>query len=191
MKTPWPLIGNASVGQRLIELVDSDRLPSASVFLGPNAIGKRTGAVWLAQRDICQEENRPCGQCHDCRLSATGLHPRLTIVTGEKASSIGIDDIRRALERFTYVFDQRAWLVIPKAELLTESAQNALLKFSEEPPKNVRIILTVPHDDLLASTVLSRLVAIRRIELMKKPCGPLFPPPPVKTLSKPMVDRGF
>lgn len=93
----------------------------------------------------------------------------------EGKNSIGIDKVRE-LEKWAFRKPHsgryKAALIF-EAEKLTHTAQNALLKTLEEPPKNTLIILTSPKEDLLLPTIVSRCKIIKlksetEISLSKK-----------------------
>jgi DNA polymerase III delta prime subunit len=86
-------------------------------------------------------------------------HPDfLWLKTTEEKDSIGIEEARQ-LQKFLllkpYSREKKA-VLIEGAEALTIEAQNALLKTLEEPPANSQIILTLPDDSLLLTTIVSR-----------------------------------
>lgn len=161
MKSPWPFIGNEHLGELLLNLQAAGQLPQAMAFVGPTGLGKTTAAQWFVQRDICRQTDAPCGRCDDCRQFVAGAHQRAHSIQTEDAGSIKIETVRAGLDRFAYVFDARAWLIIPDADRLTESAQNILLKFLEEPPPQVHILLTLPDIHAVRPTVASRLSLFR------------------------------
>lgn len=62
-------------------------------------------------------------------------------------------------------------VLISDAQLLSEEAQNALLKLLEEPPQSTIFIFTVPTDKSVLPTIVSRLqkLAISPVSLEKNP----------------------
>lgn len=117
-----------------------------------NALGR-----WL----MCQEPNgeKTCGHCHSCQLMAAGNHPDWHVIEPENNKSmLGVEQIRQLTETL-YTHSQQggakvAW--IPHAELLTESAANALLKTLEEPPKKTFFFLNCREPNRLLATIRSR-----------------------------------
>ena len=80
----------------------------------------------------------------------------------EKHKSIGITQILDLQK----IINLKAWgnnpqkVFVLRAELLTEEAQNSLLKILEEPPKGVVFILSAPTANHLLPTVVSRCLII-------------------------------
>jgi len=126
-----------------------------------NAFAKALNCLQPTQR-----EGQPtaCNACISCRVFASGNHPDTLYITGTKANSIGVDDVRTQLveqmatKPFSYAYKI---FIIDKAETLTPQAQNALLKTIEEPaPYGVFLLLTPDYNALL-ETVRSRCVRVR------------------------------
>lgn len=89
-----------------------------------------------------------------------GAHVKILEKGGEK--SIGIEKVRESL-KFLKIKSTNAAariLVVRQAELLTEDAQNALLKTLEEPASNSAIILLTSSTRALLTTIQSRAVCI-------------------------------
>lgn len=86
------------------------------------------------------------------------IHPDLHLIDGTTASSIGIDEVRtliRKLQFHPYEAPVQIGMII-MANMLTEEAQNSLLKSLEEPTEETRFILTTPHEKFLLPTIRSR-----------------------------------
>lgn len=76
----------------------------------------------------------------------------------EKHKSVGLGqilDLQKTINLKAWG-DKRQKVFAPRAELLTEEAQNCLLKILEEPPKGVVFILSAPTINHLLPTVVSR-----------------------------------
>ena len=84
--------------------------------------------------------------------------PDLHILDGTVVSSIGIDEVReliRKLQYHPYEAPLQIGLIV-MANMLTEPAQNSLLKTLEEPTSQTEFILTTPHEKFMLPTILSR-----------------------------------
>ena len=115
---------------------------------------------------------RPCGQCDDCRMMAKLSHPDFhpvykelaryhedSDVRGRVMQELGIDVIDRFLIRLANQAPTRGRgkvFVVREAELMSDAAQNALLKTLEEPPPGVTIILLANQPQQLLPTTISR-----------------------------------
>lgn len=156
----WPIIGHAELGRHLVASLANDRFPRATLFCGPRAVGKATGALWLVAAQLCQgSANRPCGTCPSCRQLAAHQHPDVQLIDPEGQEAISIDDVRLALATYQTVSwgKSERWLIILNAERLTESAGNTLLKFLEALPPKMRVLCTTAEPERLLATVRSRL----------------------------------
>ncbi|MHC4984012.1 MAG: DNA polymerase III subunit, partial [Planctomycetota bacterium] len=113
-----------------------------------------------------------CGKCDDCRMMDAGSHPDFHLIYKElagyhedprvrdrKMQGLSVDVVRSFLigpaGRWPARGRGKVFLVL-EAELLTQGAQNALLKTLEEPPAGVTIILICTQSAQLLPTTLSR-----------------------------------
>ena len=155
------------------------RLAHAYLLVGPAHVGKMTVALHLAQLVNCEDPGPgPCNACLQCTRIASGHHADVQVTglpineDGSLGTQIRIEQVRelrkqaslRPYEGQTRVF------ILQDAELLTNEAANSLLKYLEEPPPNVLLVLLTADEDALLSTVLSRC---QRIELRPMPLAAL------------------
>jgi DNA polymerase-3 subunit delta' len=122
-------------------------------------------AKWLTQALMC--ENRaevPCGHCPGCKKVLSGNHADVkTIAPAKGAKSLKVEDVeelQKAMTNRAYEGGRRVF-ILESAHLLTQQAQNKLLKTLEEPPENVTLMLLVNHTAPLLPTVISRCQQIR------------------------------
>lgn len=155
----WPFIGHAELGRHLIQQLASGRLSPAILFVGPRSVGKASAAAWLAQWGLCTGTTmRPCGQCSACRQTMDNIHPNATMLQAGEKTTIGIEEIRVAIHQYELVSWDAGyrWLIITDAERLTEAASNTMLKFLEEIPPAVQVIMTSSYPERLLPTLRSR-----------------------------------
>lgn len=89
------------------------------------------------------------------------LEGQMPLIDAMKAGS-GIDDIREGI-KFLWqkpLKSPKKTLIIPDGENLTDEAQNAILKISEDPPEHTLIILIVRNPEVLLPTLRSRFQKI-------------------------------
>jgi DNA polymerase III subunit delta' len=126
------------------------------LFSGPQQIGKRTTAVWLARQLNCTcSDNR---QCQSCTLIQAGSFPDLITVTPDE-TAIGVSQVHllnHDLRLNPYSRDGVRMVIFDPAESLTIEAQNSLLKILEEPPSRTIFILLTTQPDAILPTVRSR-----------------------------------
>ena len=161
--------------RRLIGLLErairSESLPPSLIFAGPDGVGKRLVALAAAQAmncptpviDAVSGQRDGCGRCSACGKIERGQHPDVKVVEAEGNSSIKIDPVREVVGQTAYrPFEGRARVVIiDRADLLGEDAQNALLKTLEEPPPRNVFVLVTSRPHLLLTTVRSRCCVLR------------------------------
>ena len=157
----------------------------AYLFEGPPGVGKERAAFGLAQALLCEhptEERLACGMCSSCDRAvpkAPGglcLHPDVVILErglyepsqiGRKTpelKEISIDQVRTlVLARAAFPpHEGRAKVfVVRRADELSISAANALLKTLEEPGRNTHFILLTSRKAALLSTIRSRTLSLR------------------------------
>ncbi len=150
------LVGHDGLRTLLTDQVAAGSSPAVMIFSGPANVGKRTTALWLAQYNLCSQSDRPCGQCVDCRTVAAHQHTHASFLHPETHK--GIEAIRQALNQFSLrpIDNRLRWLIIADIDQYSESALNAVLKFFEEPPAAVQIVVTTDVLDRLPLTIRSR-----------------------------------
>jgi DNA polymerase-3 subunit delta' len=136
------------------------RLPHALLIHAVPGLGGEALAAWIAAFALCQSRPQaPCGDCASCKLLAAGNHPDLLWVTREEdAKQLLIDQVREVCELIalkSYRGGYKVAVVAP-ADLMTESAANALLKTLEEPPPQSLVILCAARPSRLPATIVSR-----------------------------------
>ena len=76
---PITLIGHDRQLDWFRNAIKTNRLASTFLFVGPEGIGKRTFALYLAQSLFCErnpkDELKPCGECPSCIQVKAGTHP--------------------------------------------------------------------------------------------------------------------
>lgn len=152
---PWL----APIMTQLSSLAKQQRLAHALLLSGMKGVGKSHLAEALTAFLLCRTPaaDRACGHCKSCLLLAAGNHPDWLQLTTEN-SSIGVDEIRRIID-FTQGSAQQQGnrvITLPRAERMTESAANALLKTLEEPPQGCYLLLQSSQPQRLKATLLSR-----------------------------------
>lgn len=94
--------------------------------------------------------------------------PGSTLLLGsDEEKDIGIEQVRALYQQTRAARSTTLSVIIDDADKMSREAQNALLKLLEEPPRNVRFILTSHNKDIILPTILSRLgsIEIRPISL--------------------------
>ncbi|MGD2155173.1 MAG: DNA polymerase III subunit [Gemmatimonadales bacterium] len=95
------VFGHEEIRERLARSASLGRLPQSLLLHGPRGVGKQRLALWTAAALNCSaEDDRPCGSCRSCRLSARLEHPDINwffpLPRPKRAS--GVQQLRQKLE---------------------------------------------------------------------------------------------
>jgi DNA polymerase III subunit delta' len=179
------VLGQQTAIETLQRGLASGRSHHAYLFEGPPGVGKERAAFGLAQALLCEQPTvtgLACGSCSACGRAAPKepgglcLHPDVVILErglyepgqiGRKtpeSKEISIDQVRTlVLARAAFPpHEGRAKIfVVRRADELSISAANALLKTLEEPGRNTHFILLTSRKAALLSTIRSRTLSLR------------------------------
>ncbi len=130
----------------------------AYLFCGTHGTGKTTCAKILAKAVNCQSpvDGSPCGKCSSCIAIDNGS--ATDVLEIDAASNNGVDSIRSIRDEVVYppsMLNKRVY-IIDEVHMLTDSANNALLKTLEEPPEYVLFVLATTELQKIPATILSR-----------------------------------
>jgi DNA polymerase-3 subunit delta' len=159
------------------ERLTRQTLAHAYVFSGADGVGKKTFARRLAQSLLCTAPKAGIlgydGTCASCKLFAGGSHhPDFlehegTLKIGERDAASGFAsedltarDLVRRLSLESYTGGMRV-LLLGDLDFATHHAANALLKFFEEPPAGVLLLVTTSAPERLLPTIRSRVIEVR------------------------------
>ena len=150
--------------------LEAGRLGHAYLVVGPPRGQGLALAEALLQLLFCRAENRPCGECAECRRVRGHAHPDIQWIEPEsKSRRIEIDTVRenllQAMAQTSYGGGWKAGVLL-HAERLTDGAANALLKMLEEPPASSLILLLTDAAQQILPTIRSRC---QRILLTDEP----------------------
>jgi DNA polymerase-3 subunit delta' len=155
-----------------------ETLSHAYLFSGPSGVGKKTFARRLAQSLLCLAPKDAVlgydGTCSSCLLfSGEAHHPDFlehegALKIGDRDAARGFyqedgltaRDLVRQLSLQSYSGGLRV-LLLGDVDFATREAANALLKFLEEPPRGVLILLTSAAPGRLLPTIRSRAIDVR------------------------------
>lgn len=161
-------IFHTSIMEKLIQSVRSNTFSHAYIFSGEKGIGKLNAARLFANALVCTGSSAPCGECDSCSTAKALTNPDIIYIdTGDK-KSIGVETIRDINnDVFVKPFSSKAKVYIIKdGSLMTEAAQNALLKTLEEPPMYAVFIILCNDISAMLQTVISRcsVISFGRVE---------------------------
>lgn len=144
------------------------------LFTGPQGVGKKTFARALGRSLMCVTPKRTllgwCGTCSGCTRIDAGTHPDFYFAEGQlkigerdgsgfhETEETTARDLVRQLSMHSYAGGKRVF-VLGDVDFTREAA-NALLKFFEEPPAGVLLLLTTNAVGRVLPTIRSRLVEV-------------------------------
>jgi DNA polymerase-3 subunit delta' len=171
------IVGHDDLVERFRRTLESDRLASTYLFVGPPGVGKRRFALELARSLLCLESAEttlePCGRCESCRMFAAGNHPDLDVVGLPKdKSTLPIDLFIGDLEHRNQeglchrlgmrpFFGRRKVAIVDDADYFSPASANCLLKTLEEPPPSALLILIGTSPSRQLPTIRSRSQIVR------------------------------
>ncbi len=152
--------GNEQTKALLSLAFDEGRFPHAVILEGSAQSGKAVLAEILARAAVCVGTGeKPCGHCPGCLKALAGTHPDITVLDGDTDPRAFPVDAIRAIRSGAYIRPNEApnrVYLLAGVQNMSEISQNALLKVLEEPPENVRFLLTTVSASALLPTVRSR-----------------------------------
>jgi DNA polymerase-3 subunit delta' len=141
----------------------NQHLPHACLFYGEKGSGRKTLAQYFAMTVLCSEENAPCGQCRNCQKILHGSHPDLIFAEHSgKKSGFSVDTVREICRDAVVApndSDKKIY-IFTDCDNISISAQNTLLKLTEEPPEHVLLVFTAVSESAFLGTMLSRMMRI-------------------------------
>ena len=153
------IIGHQQTLAALKRARETDAFHHAYLFAGPDGVGKRRVAEWVAALVNCDEVGAPCGACRSCHrvLDPEATHPDVLILEPD-GRQITIAQVRELIRTVPYPPIEATYrvVIIDPADAIGEAAANALLKTLEEPPSKTRFVLVSSRPDALLITIRSR-----------------------------------
>ncbi len=163
------IVGHKKIIENLRSIIKNGKVSNAYLFCGMDGIGKFLVAKEFAKSILCSNTNEGvyCDHCESCNSFSSSSD---FVVVESEEGIIKVDVIRALCKEIMLkpTISNRRVFVINDADLMNDSAQNALLKSLEEPPKYATIILVATNKSMLKKTILSRCVTIDFHELSKE-----------------------
>jgi DNA polymerase-3 subunit delta' len=178
--------GQVTAVETLRRALAAERVHHAYLFEGPDGVGKERAAFGLAQALVCETRapgtSDACGRCRACVRAvpkpgeARPAHPDVVVIERglydpatigrrtPETQDISIDQIRAlvlARAAFPPTEGKAKVFVVRRAEELSASAANALLKTLEEPGPRTHFILLSSVGSSLMPTIRSRVQRVR------------------------------
>jgi len=168
------ILGQEKAAGQLKKYLAAGKVPQAMLFCGAEGTGKAKTAKNFAMALNCtdaeaRKNGDSCGFCQNCRSILNGVHPdyifldlayqaTMPFKDAEKKQHIVVDAVRIVTARSLQhtMLGRYKIIIIDKAEGMQAEAQNALLKFIEEPPPDMVWILVTSKKEAMLPTIKSR-----------------------------------
>lgn len=152
------MLFNRTEKEKLLSEIASGKLSHAYLIEGGEGCGKTYFARFAAAAVLCTGDKPPCGKCPSCVKALAGSHPDLFYFSPDKKASMGVETVRDIKKSLFFMPNdgERKVYIIDDAQKMTVQAQNALLKFIEEPPASVLFFIVADKKESLLPTVVSR-----------------------------------
>lgn len=137
--------------------VKKNRLVHTYLFEGPSGTSKVTAAFFLACLLFCEDTNKPCLKCDNCKMILNKKHPSVFYITPE-TEVIKKQQIEALIHEFslTALVEGKRVFIIDGIEKANLFAANSILKFLEEMNENDYGILISENLNSILPTIKSR-----------------------------------
>ena len=151
-----------------VNALETNKLSHAYLLSGSIGMPLKDVAMYLAKSLLCDNPHPlACNECITCMRIDEGNYADVMVFDGENAK-IKKGDI----EKITSNFDKTALeekgimiYILHLVETMTPIAVNSLLKFLEEPGKNIFAFLTTENEAKILPTIISRTQVLRFREI--------------------------
>ncbi len=152
--------GEGVISENLKSLINGGGAGHAMLFEGKNAL---LNADYYAKAMVCAGQVRPCGECVACKKADERNHPDIIYLEPDKPSNPYPVDVIRSIRSDAIVMPNEAKqkvYIFTKADNISVTSQNALLKILEEPPEFVCFAICCDKKEMLLDTIISRVTEI-------------------------------
>lgn len=140
------------------------RLSHAYMLSGSSGMPLKETAMYLAKSLLCDNPSPlACNNCITCLRVDEGNYPDVMLLDGS-ANKIKKNDVEKVINNFDKTALESKGIMIyilHLVETMTPVAVNSLLKFLEEPGKNVYAFLTTENESKVLPTIISRTQVLR------------------------------
>ncbi len=151
-----------------VNALQTKKLSHAYLLSGSVGMPLKETAIYLAKSILCDNPNPlACNSCITCCRVDENHYPDL-LVFGDGDAKIKKGDIERIISSFDKTALEEKGImiyVLHLVETMTPIAVNSLLKFLEEPGKNIFAFLTTENETKILPTIISRTQVLRFKEI--------------------------
>ncbi len=153
---------NSNLISTIYDTLNRNKLSHAILIEAGTEADRMEAAKAVAKALVCTCETKPCECCAHCRKAHNSVHPDISLYEGGTTPGSFKVDFVREISRDAAVLpnesDKKVY-ILNRADTMSVSAQNALLKILEEPPVYVNFILLTPSKSAMLDTVISRVTS--------------------------------
>jgi DNA polymerase-3 subunit gamma/tau len=167
-------VGNERLKKGVMAALKGEYWPQVLMFNGNSGGGKTTFARLLAKEYMCENRDADkgaCGECDSCRrmeeyIETGDADMVMNLTEVDITESRGVDAISELIEDMEVPSYDGSWkvFILDECHVLSQAAQNRLLKPIEEPAEKVLIILCTTDPEKLLDTIISRCQYIFKVE---------------------------
>jgi len=103
-------------------------------------------------------KNNSCSNCFICNQIQNNIYEKLLWLVPEKQYNLEQIDLLQSKTAFQLNDNEKFFIILNQADLLTVACSNRLLKLVEEPPKGYYFIFLTERSNSILPTILSRCV---------------------------------
>lgn len=147
-----------------VSALETNKLSHAYLLSGNVGMPLKDAAIFLAKSILCDSRHPlACNNCMTCARIDEGNYADL-MVFGTEDTKIKKGDIEKVISNFDKTALEAKGImiyVLHLVETMTPIAVNSLLKFLEEPGRNVYAFLTTENETKVLPTIISRTQVLR------------------------------
>ena len=155
------LLGNRQLKDNLSASLRRGHISHFYLISGPRGSGKHTLAKLLSAAILCEDEQKPCLRCRQCRRVLENGHPDFITVEDPEHKNVAVRIVREFREDVFILPNESDYKIYLFPQELGTEGQNALLKILEEPPAYGVFILLTDNPEKLLPTVRSRCTELK------------------------------
>lgn len=151
-----------------LSALQNNKLSHAYLLTGNQGTPLKESALFLAKTILCDSPNpMACNNCITCARVDEGNYPDVMVFDGEEGK-IKKGDLEKIFNNFDKTaLEQKGIMiyVLHLVETMQPIVINSLLKFLEEPGKNIYAFLTTQNEAAVLPTIISRTQVLRFREI--------------------------
>lgn len=169
------IVGHGAVKEKILKMTSAKIFFGASLFAGPEGVGKKKMALAALQEINCEVSAPACGACQSCLKIESGGDVFLHSIEPE-GGRVKIEQVRDAIQFLALkAWVKHRFVIINGAERITVQAANALLKSVEEPPEGCHFIFITSQISQVLPTIRSRCQVVQMASLSNQDLHQIFP----------------